>query len=73
MEKPNSRTFFDKRNAAGRQIYFKTLGGGIFAVIVAIFLIISIYWGSLWKTPVRPLDGWVIVSTDILMYKHSND
>jgi hypothetical protein len=70
MAMRSSRKFFDKSNATDRKVYLKILGGGVFTVILAIFLIISIYWGALWKTPVRPLEGWVIVSTLIIICKH---
>ncbi|KAG6807451.1 hypothetical protein H0H92_007402 [Tricholoma furcatifolium] len=59
-ERPFSRNFFDEINAVQRGIYFKVLTGGVFSVILAIFAVFSIYWGSLWKTPVQNLDGWVI-------------
>ncbi|KAK0454815.1 hypothetical protein EV421DRAFT_1759383 [Armillaria borealis] len=29
-------------------------------MIMAIFAYFSIYWGALWKVPVRPLEGWII-------------
>ncbi|KAG6844444.1 hypothetical protein H0H87_006898 [Tephrocybe sp. NHM501043] len=59
-EKPFSREFFDKNNAVQRGIYFKVLFGGIFALVLCIFAIFSIFWGALWKTPARNLNGWVI-------------
>ncbi|KAG6865536.1 hypothetical protein C0991_001729 [Blastosporella zonata] len=59
-EKPFSRNFFDKNNTVQRGIYFKVLFGGVFAVILVIFAVFSIFWGSLWKIPARNLDGWVI-------------
>ncbi|GLB45512.1 putative protein of unknown function (DUF3533) [Lyophyllum shimeji] len=59
-EKPFSRSFFDKNNAAQRSIYFKVLIGGTFSIIVVIFAIFPIFWGAIWKTPVRNLQGWVV-------------
>ncbi|KAG6812721.1 hypothetical protein H0H92_001082 [Tricholoma furcatifolium] len=59
-EKPFSRQFFDEKNAIQRKIYFKIFFGGVMAVIIAIFAILSIYWGSLWKSPVRNFNGWVV-------------
>ncbi|KAF8073458.1 hypothetical protein FPV67DRAFT_1736907, partial [Lyophyllum atratum] len=59
-EKPFSRGFFDKNNAVGRATYFKVLFGGMFSIIVVIFALFPIFWGALWKTPVRNLNGWVV-------------
>jgi hypothetical protein len=61
-EQPFSRSFFDKTNATARKIYLRLFLSGCFLVIVAIFTILAIYWGSLWKTPVKNLNGWVVVS-----------
>ena len=61
--RPFSVSFTDPNMAAARKIYFKTLIGGSFGLMVAMFAIFSIYWGALWKTPVHSLDGWVVVST----------
>lgn len=44
-----------------RAIYFKAYIGGTLLVIIAIFAVFSIYWGSLYKVPERPLHGWVVV------------
>ncbi|KAG5641494.1 hypothetical protein DXG03_005091 [Asterophora parasitica] len=52
--------FFDARNAAARAIYFKTIFRGLFLIIILIFTVFPIFWGALWKTPVRKLQGWVI-------------
>ncbi|KAF7323563.1 DUF3533 domain-containing protein [Mycena kentingensis (nom. inval.)] len=59
---PFSSSFFDKspEAAAARAIYFKTIVGGIVALSIVIFAIFSIYWGSLWHTPVRGLPGWIV-------------
>lgn len=59
-EKPFSRSFFDKNNAVQRSIYFKVLFGGTFSIIVVIFALFPIFWGAIWKTPVRNLNGWVV-------------
>ncbi|KAG5636442.1 hypothetical protein H0H81_008032 [Sphagnurus paluster] len=59
-KKPFSQNFFDQGNSEGRSIYLKTLCGGTFAIILVIFSIFPIYWGSLWKTPVRNIQGWVV-------------
>ncbi|KAG6859473.1 hypothetical protein C0995_008139 [Termitomyces sp. Mi166 len=59
-QKPFSKRFFDKNNAVQRGIYFKVLFGGVFSVILVIFTIFPIFWGALWKIPVRNLDGWVV-------------
>ncbi|KDQ25078.1 hypothetical protein PLEOSDRAFT_1097905 [Pleurotus ostreatus PC15] len=60
--KPFSAQFTDKdsRTSAARSIYLKVMIGSSFAISLAIFGVFSIYWGSLWKTPVRQLHGWVV-------------
>ncbi|KAF4596975.1 hypothetical protein EYR40_007425 [Pleurotus pulmonarius] len=66
--KPFSAQFTDKdsRTSAARSIYLKVMIGSSFAISLAIFGVFSIYWGSLWKTPVRQLHGWVVVRSSIL-------
>ncbi|KAG6909241.1 hypothetical protein DXG01_001423 [Tephrocybe rancida] len=59
-EKPFSRSFFDKNNTVQRGIYLKVLFGGVFALVLVIFAIFSIFWGAIWKTPERNLDGWIV-------------
>ncbi|KAF6761280.1 hypothetical protein DFP72DRAFT_1090248 [Ephemerocybe angulata] len=34
--------------------------GGTFMILIMIFAILPIYWGALYKTPVRKLKGWVV-------------
>ncbi|KAG6888299.1 hypothetical protein C0995_009298 [Termitomyces sp. Mi166 len=60
QEKPFSRQFFSPSNAIHRKIYFKTLIGGCFLVVITIFAVLPIYWGALWKTPERSLHGWIV-------------
>ncbi|KAF9461424.1 hypothetical protein BDZ94DRAFT_812758 [Collybia nuda] len=57
---PFSAHFFDGSEAVARKAYLKALIGGCFLVIVAIFGVFSIYWGSLWRTPVTTFPGWVV-------------
>lgn len=42
--------------------YAKILSAGTFLVIILIFGVLSIYWGSLYKIPARNMQGWLIVS-----------
>ncbi len=35
--------------------------GGTFLVVVTIFVVFSIYWGSLFRLPAHPLNGWIVV------------
>lgn len=44
-----------------RVIYLKAYLGGLFLVVLAIFGVFSIYWGSLWKVPAHTLQGWIVV------------
>ncbi|KAJ2921996.1 hypothetical protein H1R20_g15099, partial [Candolleomyces eurysporus] len=60
--KPGSQRFFDKSpegNQAGKT-YLTVFLGGTFMVILMIFTVLPIYWGSLWKIPTRNLNGWVV-------------
>ncbi|KAF5328427.1 hypothetical protein D9619_013291 [Psilocybe cf. subviscida] len=61
---PRQRTarVFDHTPAAAlaRQIYLKVVGGGIFMVVLLIFTVLSIFWGSTWKIPAHKLPGWVV-------------
>ena len=61
-ELPFSKQFLAKDNAVARRIYMKVMGTAVLGIAVAIFAVMSIYWGSLWKTPVGHLQGWVVVS-----------
>lgn len=55
--------FFAKTEemAEARKTYFKSFIGGAFLVMVTIFAVFPIYWGSLWKIPAHPLNGWFVV------------
>ncbi|KAJ7901270.1 hypothetical protein B0H13DRAFT_2028515 [Mycena leptocephala] len=59
---PFSMQFLDKSPAGGemRAAYLKTMFGGTLALSIVIFAIFSIYWGSLWKTPLYALPGWIV-------------
>jgi len=35
-------------------------GGGTIGILLMVFMILPIYWGALWKTPCRPLEGLVV-------------
>jgi len=52
-----------KESAVARATYLKMFIGGAFMTIVLIFVVFSIFWGALWKTPAHNLPGWVIVSS----------
>jgi hypothetical protein len=47
--------------ARARMMYLKEFVGGTFLVILTIFAVFPIFWGSLWKIPDHPLNGWVVV------------
>jgi len=57
-------TFLEKTpaGAAARKAYLKQYFLGVFAIICLVFAAFSIFWGSLYKSPVRNLDGWIVVS-----------
>ena len=65
--KPGSRRFFDKspEGSQARKTYLTVFLGGTFMVILMIFTILPIYWGSLWKIPTRNLNGWVVVRSSV--------
>ena len=46
-----------------RKLYFVTIAGGTFAMIIVIFAVLSIFWGSLFRVNnyIHKLEGWVIV------------
>ncbi|KAF8075344.1 hypothetical protein FPV67DRAFT_1408627 [Lyophyllum atratum] len=58
--KPFSRDFLDSDNAQARRVYLKVLITGCLLIVLTIFAVLAIYWGALWRTPVRNLRGWVI-------------
>lgn len=44
-----------------RLAYCKIFCSATFLLVILIFSVFSIYWGSLWKIPVYNLQGWVVV------------
>ena len=68
--RPFSKRFCQRRDpevAQARKIYLKTYIHGFAAIIITIFAVFPIYWGSLWKVPVSPLPGWIVVWVHLLM------
>lgn len=59
---PFTGSFFSPETAGARAVYLKIVVGGCFLIVIAIFAVFSIFWGALWKTPARNLDGWIVVS-----------
>ncbi|KJA21331.1 hypothetical protein HYPSUDRAFT_42197 [Hypholoma sublateritium FD-334 SS-4] len=57
-----SAKFLDdsKGATAARAIYLKIFFGGCVMILVLIFGIMSIFWGSLWKIPAHNLPGWIV-------------
>lgn len=55
--------FFAKTEqmAQARRIFFRSFLGGTFLVVLTIFGVFSIYWGSFLRVPAHPLQGWVMV------------
>ncbi|KAJ3514421.1 hypothetical protein NLJ89_g2396 [Agrocybe chaxingu] len=51
----------DPEVARARKIYLKVYLSGLGMVIITIFCVFSIYWGSLWKVPEHSLRGIVVV------------
>jgi len=48
------------------KVYLKVVGMGSFSTIILIFVVFSIFWGSLYKMPARRLPGWVVVCSLLL-------
>ncbi|KAF9044958.1 hypothetical protein BJ165DRAFT_124608 [Panaeolus papilionaceus] len=46
--------------AKARAIYFRAYASGMGLVILSIFAIFTVYWGSLWKVPAHSLQGWIV-------------
>ncbi|KAF8198762.1 hypothetical protein K438DRAFT_1759415 [Mycena galopus ATCC 62051] len=59
---PFSAQFLDKspKAAAARVIYLKTLIGCVAGLMVVVFAVFAIYWGSVWRTPHHSLPGWIV-------------
>ncbi|KIM42629.1 hypothetical protein M413DRAFT_408539 [Hebeloma cylindrosporum] len=58
-----SKTFCqrgDPEVKKARMVYLRSFLLGLFMVVLAMFSIFSIYWGSLWKIPAHPLEGWIV-------------
>ena len=73
---PSSRPFSkrfcqrgDPEVAQARKIYLKVYLKGFLTIILTIFAVFPIYWGSLWKVPVSPLPGWIVVCWFILFMR----
>ncbi|KAF5328390.1 hypothetical protein D9619_013345 [Psilocybe cf. subviscida] len=61
-ERLQHASFFARSPAAAlaRRLYLRTLLGGSLATIILIFVVFSLFWGSLWHTPSHALEGWVV-------------
>jgi hypothetical protein len=62
--RPFSKSFCqrgDPEVTQARTIYLKAYIGGFLTIIVTVFAVFPIYWGSLWKVPAGPLSGWIVV------------
>ncbi|KAJ7087665.1 hypothetical protein B0H15DRAFT_781298 [Mycena belliarum] len=46
--------------SGARAVYLKAMVGGITALTIVIFVVFSIYWGSVWQTPHHALPGWIV-------------
>lgn len=55
--------FSTSEGRAARAMYLKIFVGGCFMLVLLIFGILSIFWGSLWKIPAHHLHGWIVVSS----------
>lgn len=79
---PSSPSFFSKRFLdkgdpeveRARAIYFRAYFVGMGMIILTIFLVFSIYWGSLWRLPDNSLQGWIVVrrSSDLVVIYYSS-
>lgn len=65
-----SKKFWDKGDPElerARAIYFHAYFVGLVAIIITIFVVFSIYWGSLWRVPNHALQGWVVVRLSLVL------
>jgi len=55
--------FLDKSSEAieSRATYLKMVGGVTFLAILILYSLFPIFWGGIWKTPVRNIHGWIVV------------
>ncbi|KAG5644035.1 hypothetical protein DXG03_009187 [Asterophora parasitica] len=58
--RPFSHRFCDPDFAPSRRVYLKAIVLGCCAVVLSVWAVFPIYWGSLWRTPQRKLKGWVV-------------
>jgi cobalamin biosynthesis protein CobD/CbiB len=68
-----SKGFLEKGDpevARARAIYFKSYLLGFGVMVVTIFIVFSIYWGSLWRIPAHSLQGWIVVSVLPVSFIH---
>jgi Protein of unknown function (DUF3533) len=74
---PFSNGFFDKDpiTSKARAEYLKLLVAGTMLISVAIWAVLSIYWGALWKTEdlIHNLEGWVVVRILSTRISYSTD
>jgi hypothetical protein len=65
VNQPFSNGFFDKDpiTSSARAEYLKLIVAGAMLISIAIWAVLTIYWGALWKTEdlIHHLDGWVVV------------
>lgn len=63
---PHTAGFWDRTPfmAGARKSYMRVLSMGFLLTSLVIFGVLSIFWGSLWRTNlyVHKLDGWIVVS-----------
>ncbi|PPQ88905.1 hypothetical protein CVT25_009140 [Psilocybe cyanescens] len=60
---PFTKGFFEKGDPsvkAARIEYLKSYVSGLLMVVLTIFTVFAIYWGSLWKVPAHSLRGWIV-------------
>ncbi|KAH9483287.1 putative endoplasmic reticulum membrane protein [Psilocybe cubensis] len=60
---PFTKDLFEKGDPsvkAARKEYLKSYLTGLLMVILTIFSVFAIYWGSLWKVPAHSLRGWIV-------------
>lgn len=65
-----SKKFWDKGDPElerARAIYFHAYFVGLVAIIITIFVVFSIYWGSLWRVPNHALQGWVVARLSLVL------
>jgi hypothetical protein len=70
--RPFSHTIWDRHPVLvqGRSKYIKVLVFNVILLVLTVWAVLGIYWGSLWRVApgVHNIHGWVVVCTYSFLY-----